>query len=288
MKNLFLFGAKCSFSIGQNYLILAIISFLILLVSWMKSPEYVLGSPDIAIPLIIFGFGHHGTGKKTTLAVSFLLVISAFAISIYRISSEMNLAIAEKIYGYLILFASLWYFASIFTVRYAKIKKKRNSAYLLNLNEDNILEEAITSYGVSGSNSLYKSAANIEGIHKNLYLRLLEYFDSEKPYLRWDLSIYDVAKALYTNKVYISKAISVYTGSHFCQFVNYHRIKYSIELFSKDTTLKIAELSARSGFKSTTSYLSSFKSFMHKNPSEWMKDIRKNNAEQTIMRHTHS
>ena len=69
-------------------------------------------------------------------------------------------------------------------------------------------------------------------------MRVIDYFDTSRPYLNHELTINDIVNVLFTNKLYISKAISAYTGRNFCQFVNYYRVTYAVELFRKDTSCK--------------------------------------------------
>lgn len=110
--------------------------------------------------------------------------------------------------------------------------------------------------------------------YKEVYERVLQYFDREKPYLNGELTINDLVKVLYSNKLYISKAISHYTGRNFCQFVNYYRVTYSIERFRANPDLKVLELSLQSGFNSVVSFNMAFRLFMGESPSEWCRKER--------------
>lgn len=111
--------------------------------------------------------------------------------------------------------------------------------------------------------------SRIDDIYKDLYERVLAYFESEKPYLDGELTINDLVKRLYSNKLYISRAISQFTGRNFCQFVNYYRVIHSIECFRNNPDHKIHELASMSGFNSIVSYNMAFRLFMGENPSEW-------------------
>ena len=106
-------------------------------------------------------------------------------------------------------------------------------------------------------------------LYTNIYERLLGYFEKHKPYLKSDLTINDIVDVVYTNKLYISKAISHCTGRNFCQFVNYYRITHAVELFRADPTLKVVDLSERSGFNSTTSFSAAFRLYMGEKPGDW-------------------
>lgn len=108
-----------------------------------------------------------------------------------------------------------------------------------------------------------------DDIYKDIYERVLEYFERDKPFLNSNLAINDLVSVVFTNKLYISRAISQYTGRNFCQFVNYHRIMYSVECFRSNIDLKVAELWPMSGFNSIVSYNMAFRLFMGENPSDW-------------------
>lgn len=106
-------------------------------------------------------------------------------------------------------------------------------------------------------------------VYKDLYDRILFYFESSRPFLDGNLTINDVVKVVYSNKVYISKAIFRFTGRNFRQFVNYHRVMYSVESFRASPELKVSELAQMSGFNNQVSYTMAFRLFMNETPSEW-------------------
>ena len=113
--------------------------------------------------------------------------------------------------------------------------------------------------------------SRIEDVYKEIYERVIAYFENEKPFLDNKLTINDVVRSLYTNKLYISRAISQFTGRNFCQFVNYYRVIYSMQCFRENPDLKMHELATMSGFNSIVSYNMAFRLFMGENPSEWSK-----------------
>lgn len=108
-----------------------------------------------------------------------------------------------------------------------------------------------------------------ENMYKELYDRIQAYFDEEKPFLNGNLTINDVVARVFSNKVYISRAIGQCTGRNFCQYVNYHRVMYSMECFRRNTELKISELWPLCGFNTIVSFNMAFRLFMDENPSDW-------------------
>ena len=113
------------------------------------------------------------------------------------------------------------------------------------------------------------SGMGTDDMYKDIYERVLEYFDRDKPFLNGDLTIQDLVSVVFSNKLYISRAISQHTGRNFCQFVNYHRVMYSVECFRRNTDLKVTELWSMCGFNTIVSYNMAFKLFMGENPSDW-------------------
>jgi AraC-like DNA-binding protein len=116
--------------------------------------------------------------------------------------------------------------------------------------------------------------AGINEVYRQVYERVLEYFECNQPFLDSNLTINDVVKVVFSNKVYISRAISKYTGKNFCQFVNCYRIAYAVKCFRENVDLKIMELAQMSGFNSVVSYNMAFRLFMNENPSEWCRKER--------------
>ena len=108
----------------------------------------------------------------------------------------------------------------------------------------------------------------------DVYGRVVDYFETDTPYLSGDLVIEDLVKVVYANKLYISRAISRCAGRNFCQFVNYYRIKHSVEVFRRNPELKVAELAVQSGFNSVPSFTMAFKLYMDENPSDWIRRER--------------
>lgn len=96
-----------------------------------------------------------------------------------------------------------------------------------------------------------------------------EYFERSKPYLDPDLSINDVARALNTNKTYLSRMFNTLFGDNFYTFVNRYRIN--------ETKQKLRDVSSQSfsiegiatlcGFRSQSAFYAAFKAFEGVTPS---------------------
>ena len=93
--------------------------------------------------------------------------------------------------------------------------------------------------------------------------------EEDKKYLNGNYTLDDMARDLCTNRGYLSKMINVCTGMHFNQLINSYRVRYSIELFKRDTNIKLSELWYLSGFGNKVSFCMAFKLYMHTTPGEW-------------------
>lgn len=140
-----------------------------------------------------------------------------------------------------------------------------DSAFVLFHKHERVIVESmkISQGEVSANNT------KMDEMYKDIYERIVLHFEMKKPFLNSELTINDVVKVVYSNKVYISRAICHYTGRNFRQFVNYHRVIYSMDAFRKQPALKVTELAGMSGFNSVVSYTSAFRLFMNETPSEW-------------------
>lgn len=106
--------------------------------------------------------------------------------------------------------------------------------------------------------------------HMNtIYAKVLKYMDSKKPYLQESFTIEDMADAVFTNKVYLSKTINYFSGRNYRQFINYYRISYARELMEKDRRLKVVEVAMMSGFHSVVTFNMAFKLFTSMTPSAY-------------------
>lgn len=114
-----------------------------------------------------------------------------------------------------------------------------------------------------------QDSSKISEMYKDIYTRVVTLFETEKPYLNSELTINDIVKVTFTNRLYISRAISQFTGRNFCQFVNYYRVLHSIKLFRNNPDLKVIELATQSGFNSTVSFSMAFRLYMNECPSDW-------------------
>lgn len=106
----------------------------------------------------------------------------------------------------------------------------------------------------------------------NIRRRLIKYFEEEKPYLRADLSINEVASYLYSNKSYVSRVINDHFKKNFNQFVNFYRIEEAKRIFMTDRSLSITNWYQKAGFGSMASFCISFRIYTGASPADWCKE----------------
>lgn len=144
------------------------------------------------------------------------------------------------------------------------IRIMTDSQFVLWRNQERIIMESMKVTSVAAADE-----SRIDEVYRDLYERVVCYFEMEQPYLNHNLTINEIVKELYSNKLYVSRAISQFTGRNFCQFVNYYRVIHSVESFRKNPEYKVHELASLCGFNSTVSFNMAFRLFMGENPSEW-------------------
>lgn len=111
-------------------------------------------------------------------------------------------------------------------------------------------------------------------VGKELFDRCCRYMDEKKPYLVESFSMQDLARAMYTNVVYMSRTINTITGANFKRFVNSYRVGYAQELFRKDPNISLTELYHLSGFANPATFNNAFKAICDESPSSWCRRER--------------
>jgi AraC-like DNA-binding protein len=132
------------------------------------------------------------------------------------------------------------------------------------------IREAIEATGEKASGE--QDAGNDE--HKKyekIYRRIVEYFETEQPYLDPDFTLSRMAYSLNINISYLSKAIRKEKNMNFNTFVNFYRIEHVKKMIQSNPwkyTLQYVYLA--SGFNSQTAFNKAFKMQENITPSEYM------------------
>lgn len=106
------------------------------------------------------------------------------------------------------------------------------------------------------------------------YKRIEQFMRDSKPYLDEKFTMEKMSEMLKLNKLYISRAINKFTNKNFRQYVNWHRILYSVELMRADPWLKVIEVAFMSGFHSQVTFNMCFKLFLDETPSDMLARLR--------------
>ena len=107
---------------------------------------------------------------------------------------------------------------------------------------------------------------------KCLYEKAVNYMENTLPFLDPEFNQDVMARVLFSNKLYLSRAINAFSGFNFRQFVNYYRINYSLALMKEDPNLTVAQLAMRSGFHSVVTYNIAFKMHKRTTPGEFFRE----------------
>jgi len=102
-----------------------------------------------------------------------------------------------------------------------------------------------------------------------LFQRIERYMKEKKPFLDERMSLSSTSTALFTNKVYVSKAINSYAGTNFNQYINAHRVEYSKAQMRRDPYLRMEEVAFMSGFHSVVTFNMAFRMTTGCTPTEW-------------------
>ncbi len=104
-----------------------------------------------------------------------------------------------------------------------------------------------------------------------IYQKLIEYFESEKPYLNSNLRFDDVTVQIRTNRKTISDLVQQHMGMNFNTFVNSYRIKEVLMLLALPElkNYKIEAIAKQAGFGSKAGFYSAFSQLTGTRPSEF-------------------
>ena len=110
---------------------------------------------------------------------------------------------------------------------------------------------------------------------RNEILKLME---KEKPYLKSDLTVYQLAKMLNTNTNYLSVIINKDFQFSFVSFINSYRIKEAKHLLTSPNfeNYTIEAISEEVGFNSKSAFNRAFKKLTKQTPSDFKKKINAN------------
>lgn len=108
--------------------------------------------------------------------------------------------------------------------------------------------------------------------------KILNVMDKERLFLKPGLSIIDVARAVGSNRTYVSESINSVMNQSFNDFINNMRVSYAMDLLRKSPTRCISDIAFESGFASDAAFYRNFRKFSGESPSLWLsKNLRVSN-----------
>lgn len=108
----------------------------------------------------------------------------------------------------------------------------------------------------------------------HLFGRVESLLEKEKPFLDPDYKEGEMARALFTNRVYLSQTINVVAGVNFKTLLNTYRVRYAIALMNERPAMNIKQIASHSGFNSSNVFITSFKMVMGENPQKYLSRMR--------------
>ncbi len=111
---------------------------------------------------------------------------------------------------------------------------------------------------------------------KILSQKILEYFEAEKPYLKQNFTLTELAAALHCPQHHISYCFSDFLDTTFTKLRSTKRIEYAQNLLKEGTTkdFTIDQIAEMSGFSSRSTFFSTFKEITGMIPTEFMEQSK--------------
>lgn len=123
--------------------------------------------------------------------------------------------------------------------------------------------------GLSGE--LLSEEAKDDDFYRRLYYRVLVVMEKERPFLNPELNMSSLAKAVLTNRTYLSTAINRMTGDSFSMWLAEYRVNYVIQMMEDDSSVSMDMLCEQAGFGSKTSFYRQFKLITGLTPKQFIR-----------------
>jgi AraC-like DNA-binding protein/tetratricopeptide (TPR) repeat protein len=109
-------------------------------------------------------------------------------------------------------------------------------------------------------------------LQENLWLQLKTIMETDKLFLRSDLTLSELARKLNTNTSYLSKVINDITQQNFSNYLNQYRIEEACKILSEpgSRNLTIEGIAQTVGFNSKSAFNAAFKKIKNATPSEYL------------------
>ncbi|MEO1011902.1 MAG: helix-turn-helix domain-containing protein, partial [Bacteroidota bacterium] len=107
--------------------------------------------------------------------------------------------------------------------------------------------------------------------------RLAEFMKRERPYLKPDLNLKEMARELKISRGQLSEIINLGFGKNFNDFINQYRVETvkNMIMDGKHGQLSLLGIAYESGFNSKATFNRVFKKMTHNSPSEFLKTLKR-------------
>ena len=109
---------------------------------------------------------------------------------------------------------------------------------------------------------------------RSLFERAEQFLVREQPFLNANYREDEMARALYTNRVYLSQTINAVSGMNFKTLLNSYRVRYAMALMREKPALNIKQVAINSGFNSSNVFVTSFRQITGENPQKFLSRMR--------------
>lgn len=124
------------------------------------------------------------------------------------------------------------------------------------------------------SQQLVESKAHVRNVDEDdeLSRKIIEYMQTQKPYLNPDFSLEGLTEALGVNRTYVSSAVGR-LSPNFRTFVNSYRITEAVSMLKDNPDRKFDDISSICGFSNNRTFYNAFKSYTGLTPSEYRRSL---------------
>ncbi len=120
------------------------------------------------------------------------------------------------------------------------------------------------------------SRSSLDGLDINeIKIKLTDLMEKEKLFAEENISLLELADELSISSHQLSRFLNEQMNMSFYSFINYHRVKEAITIFTADKDKTVLSIAYEVGFNSKSSFYGAFFKFTGKTPNQYKKSIIK-------------